>query len=112
MDALMPFLWVAIALLILVLMQRWIHTHLHGLSLLLTGKPDRALYLYALILFPGVLLHELSHWVTARLLGVRTGSFSILPKRQPGGSIQLGYVEYYKSKTLDPVRESLIGGAP
>ncbi len=111
-DALMPFIWVIIALLILVLMQRWIHTHLHGISLLLTGKSDRAVILYALILFPGVLLHELSHWVTARLLGVRTGSFSILPKRQRDGFIQLGYVEYYKGKTLDPVRESLIGGAP
>lgn len=108
----MPFLWVAIALIVLVLLQRWIHTHLHGLSLLLTGKPDRAVYLYAIILFPGVLLHELSHWVTARLLGVRTGSFSVIPKRRLDGSIQLGYVEYYKSSTLDPIRESLIGGAP
>lgn len=108
----MPFLWVAIALIMLVLLQRWIHTHLHGLSLLLTGQPDRAVYLYALILFPGVLLHELSHWVSARLLGVRTGSFSVLPKRRRDGSIQLGYVEYYKSKTLDPIREGIIGGAP
>jgi hypothetical protein len=108
----MPFVWVAIALIILVLLQRWIHTHLHGLSLLVTGRPDRAVYLYALILFPGVLLHELSHYVTAKLLGVRTGSFSVLPKRRPDGSIQLGYVEYYKHKTLDPIRESLVGGAP
>lgn len=108
----MPFLWVAIALIVLILLQRWIHTHLHGLSLLLTGKPNRAVYLYALILFPGVLLHEVSHWVTARLLGVRTGSFSVVPRRQADGSIQLGYVEYYKGKTLDPIRESLIGGAP
>ncbi len=108
----MPFLWVAIALIILVLLQRWIHTHLHGLSLLLTGKPDRAVYLYALILLPGVFLHELSHYVSARLLGVRTGSFSVFPRRKADGSIQLGYVEYYKSKTLDPIRESLIGGAP
>ena len=111
-EAMMPFLWVAIALIILVLLQRWIHTHLHGLSLLLTGRPDRAVYLYAIILFPGVLLHELSHWITATLLGVRTGSFSVVPQRRPDGSIQLGYVEYYKSKTLDPIRESLIGGAP
>jgi hypothetical protein len=111
-NAFMPFLWVAVALIILVLLQRWIHTHLHGLSLLLTGKPDRAIYMYAIILFPGVLLHELSHWVTARVLGVRTGGFSIIPQRRADGSIQLGYVEYYKSRTLDPIRESLIGGAP
>jgi hypothetical protein len=111
-DSLMPFFWVAISLPILLLLQRWIQTHLHGLSLLLTGKPERAVYLYAIILFPGVLLHEMSHWITANLLGVRTGSVSLLPRRGPDGSLQLGYVEYYRSKTLDPVRESLIGGAP
>ena len=108
----MPFIWVAISLPILLLLQRWIQTHLHGISLLLTGKPGRAIYLYAIILFPGVLLHELSHWLTATLLGVRTGSVSLLPRRSPDGSLHLGYVEYYRSKTLDPVRESLIGGAP
>jgi hypothetical protein len=96
----------------LLLLQRWIQTHLHGLSLLVTGKPERAIYLYAIVLFPGVLLHELSHWLTATLLGVRTGSFSVLPRRAPDGTLQLGYVEYYRSKTLDPIRESLVGGAP
>lgn len=111
-DSLMPFIWVAISLPILLLLQRWIQTHLHGLSLLVTGKPERAIYLYAIVLFPGVLLHELSHWLTATLLGVRTGSISLLPRRTPDGSLQLGYVEYYRSKTLDPVRESIIGGAP
>jgi hypothetical protein len=111
-ESLMPIIWVAIALPVLLLLQRWIQTHLHGISLLLTGKPERAMYLYAIILFPGVLIHELSHWVTAKLLGVRTGSLSLLPRRGADGSLQLGYVEYYRSKTLDPVRESLIGGAP
>ncbi|MDX1418227.1 MAG: hypothetical protein R3293_28765 [Candidatus Promineifilaceae bacterium] len=68
--------------------------------------------MYAVILFPGVLIHELSHWITAKLLGVRTGSFSIIPRQNADGTIQLGYVEYYRGKTLDPIRESLIGGAP
>jgi hypothetical protein len=109
---LMPFIWVAIALPVLLLMQRWIHTHLHGIALLLMGKPERAVILYAIVLFPGVLLHEASHWLMATLLGVRTGSFSLLPRSQADGSVQLGYVEYYKGKTLGAFRESLIGGAP
>lgn len=108
----MPIFWVAISLPTLLLMQRWLQTHLHGLSLLLTGNPERAIYLYAILLFPGVLLHEISHWLVATLLGVRTGSMSLLPRRTPDGSLQLGYVEYYRTKTVDPVRESLIGGAP
>ncbi len=108
----MPFVWVAFALVILLIMQRWIHTHLHGLSLLLMGKPERAVILYAIILLPGVFLHELSHWLAATFLGVRTGGFSIIPKMQPDGTVQLGYVEYFKGRTLGPIRESLIGGAP
>lgn len=108
----MPIIWVAIALPVLLLMQRWIHTHLHGLSLLLTGKPARAMIVYAIVLLPGVLLHELSHWFMATLVGVRTGAFSIIPRTQADGNVQLGYVEYYKGRTLGPIRESLIGGAP
>jgi len=108
----MPFIWVAITIPILLVLQRWIHRHLHGVAYLITGKRNWAVILYALILFPGVLLHELSHWLTATILGVRTGSFSVLPKTGADGTIQLGYVEYYKSSRLGPIRESLIGSAP
>lgn len=111
-ETLTPFFWVAVTLPLLLLLQRWIHRHLRGLTYLLTGNMNWAVVAYAIILFPGVLLHELSHWVAALLLRVRTGSISLLPKMQKDGSIQLGYVEYYKGRTLDPVRESLVGGAP
>lgn len=108
----MPFIWVAITIPTLLVLQRWIHRHLHGVAYLITGKRNWAVVLYALVLFPGVLLHELSHWLTATVLGVRTGSFSVLPKTGADGTIQLGYVEYYKSSRVGPIRESLIGSAP
>lgn len=111
-DPLMPFLWAALTLICLLFMQRWIHAHLHGVSLLLVGRPEWAIVVYAVLLFPGVLLHEVSHWLTATLLGVRTGGVSLLPRRQPDGTLQLGYVEYYKGPTVGPIRESLIGAAP
>ncbi|MFQ5421011.1 MAG: hypothetical protein ACE5EY_11700, partial [Anaerolineae bacterium] len=111
-QTLVPILWVAMALPTLLLIQRWIHRHLHGVSLLAAGKAERAVALYALILLPGVLLHEVSHWLMATFVGVRTGSFSLWPRPQADGSVQLGYVEYYKGRTLGPIRESLIGGAP
>lgn len=111
-DPLMPILWAAVSLICLLFMQRWIHAHLHGVSLLLTGRPEWAIILYAVILFPGVLLHEISHWLTARVLGVRTGGISLTPRRLPDGSLQLGYVEYYKGPGVGAIRESLIGGAP
>jgi hypothetical protein len=108
----MPFIWVALAIPILLVVQRWIQTHLGGVALLLTGRSDRAVILYAILMFPGVLLHELSHWFMAKILGVRTGSLSLLPQVQPDGTVQLGYETYYKGQNLGPIRESLVGGAP
>jgi hypothetical protein len=42
-------------------------------------------------------------------LRVRTGRFSVLPEVQPGGQLQLGFVETAKA---DFVRDALIGMAP
>jgi hypothetical protein len=57
---LMPFIWVAITLPILSLLGRWIHRHVHGLAILITSNRSWAVILYAMVLFPGVLLHELA----------------------------------------------------
>lgn len=111
-ETLMPFFWVAVTLPVLLVLQRWIHRHLRGVALLVTGRANWSILVYAIVLLPGVFLHELSHWLTANLLGVRTSTFSLIPKAKPDGSIQLGYVEYYKGRNLGPLRESLIGGAP
>ncbi len=111
-SELMPIILVAIAFPMLLLMQRWVHTRLHELALLIMNNLERATILYALVLLPGVFLHEGSHWLTAKLLGVRTAGFSLIPRRKADGSIQLGYVEYYKTAAVGPIRESLIGGAP
>jgi len=45
----------------------------------------------------------------ARLLGVRTGRFSLLPRPLPNGRLQLGFVE---TQATDWLRETLIGAAP
>jgi hypothetical protein len=56
-----------------------------------------------------VTLHELSHFVMARLLFVRTGRVSLIPRLMGGGRLRLGYVETVRS---DFVRDSLVGLAP
>ncbi len=45
----------------------------------------------------------------AKLLGVRTGKFSLIPQPLPDGHLQLGYVEAAHS---DILRDSLVGAAP
>jgi hypothetical protein len=100
--------WLAATLVLLLLIERWIHRHLQGTMLLFMGDPDVAAVLYALPLLPGILLHELSHAFAAVLLGVRVGRISIRPKRA-GQRIQLGFVPVERT---DVVRASLIGLAP
>jgi hypothetical protein len=103
-----PLLWLAVTLALLLLVERWIHRHLQGVMLLLTGDPQVAVLLYALPLLPGIVLHELSHALAAILLGVRVGRMSIRPQLS-GQRVQLGFVPVEKT---DVLRASLIGLAP
>jgi hypothetical protein len=101
--------WLLFVIPLLWALERQVHQQLQELFALLFGHPDIALMLYTLILLPGVFLHETSHYLMATVLGVRATKFSLWPKRQRNGMLQLGYVEMYK---VDPFRESLIGAAP
>jgi hypothetical protein len=103
-----PLLWLAAAMGLLLLVERWIHRHLQGVMLLFTGNPEMALMLYALPLLPGIFLHEMSHALAAVLLHVRVGNITIRPKLA-GKRIQLGFVPVEET---DAVRSSLIGLAP
>jgi hypothetical protein len=91
------------------LVQRWLHREIQSVFLLLTRRPTVSLGLFSLLFFPGVLLHETSHFVMARLLGVRTAGFSLLPQVLPNGQLRLGYVETVQA---DLVRDAFIGTAP
>ena len=104
----LPLLGLAVTLALLVVLERWIHRHLQGLMLLLTGDREIAVFLYALPLMPGILLHEVSHALMAKLLGVRVGRISVRP-RLADKRIQLGFVPVEET---DPIRGSLIGLAP
>lgn len=101
--------WFAASLVVLIPVQRWMTGCLQRLLVRLLRTPRRALTVYAFLLLPGVTLHEASHWLAARLLGVRATSFSLLPKLTRSGSLRLGYVQ---TEAVDPLRASLIGAAP
>lgn len=107
--ALTSLLWLVLALGPLLLLQRWLHREVQTIFLLLTRRSDLSIALFAVLFFPGVLLHEGSHYLAARLLRVRTGRFSIIPRPLPGGRLQMGYVETAAS---DWLRDTLIGAAP
>lgn len=96
-------------LLPLVFLQRFLHREIQLIFFLITRNKPLTIALFSLIFFPGVVLHETSHFLMAKLLGVRTGKFSVIPQATGDGYLTLGYVETERS---DIVRDSLIGLAP
>ena len=101
--------WFTLALTPLVFLQRLLHREIQAVFLITTRHPGLTIGLFSMLFFPGVLLHELSHFLAAKMLGVRTGGFSLLPQVLPDGRLLLGYVE---TQRTDVVRDSLIGLAP
>lgn len=64
--------------------------------------------LLSFVFLPGVIIHELSHLLTAVILFVPVGDIEFAPKKE-GDSLKLGSVEIGKT---DPVRRSIIGASP
>jgi len=81
-----------------------------GISLLLFGTTRPGLAIYSTIFLPGTIIHELSHWIVAEILQVRTGEITIFPDDSEGSKTQkLGSVV---TERTDPFRGFLIGLAP
>jgi hypothetical protein len=102
-------LWLLVTMVALAIFQRTLHREIQAFFLILTRRPGVTQVLFAIIFLPGVFLHELSHFLTAKLLRVRTGRFSLIPQAQPDGRLRLGYVETAPGGFL---RDALIGIAP
>lgn len=102
-------LWLVGLFVALVFINRWLTEALHRVGFLFSGAHEAAVILYYILLLPGVVLHECSHWLAATLLDVPTKGISLLPQIRSGGQVQLGSVNVSRS---DALRESLIGLAP
>ncbi len=102
-------LWLLLLLGPLLFSQRQLHREFQSVFLLITRRADVSLVLFSIIFLPGVFLHEVSHFLMALLLRVRTGRFSLVPHPMPNGRLQLGYVE---TASVDFFRDALIGLAP
>ena len=103
------FIWFILMLLPLVILQRLLHREIQVVTLLITRNIQLTLAIFSILFFPGVLLHETSHFLMAKILRVKTGKFSVIPKPLSNGRLQMGYVEVEQT---DFIRDSLIGLAP
>jgi hypothetical protein len=93
----------------LIYLPRYLQREIQSIFLLITRQPAISMVLFSLLFLPGVFVHETSHFLMARLLRVKTGKLSLIPKKLENGRIQLGYVE---TASTDFVRDALIGAAP
>jgi len=109
MTQLTGLFWFILMLVPLILLQRLLHREIQAVFLILTRDARLSMGLFSMIFLPGVFLHELSHFLVAKILFIRTGRFSIFPQTLPDGRLQLGYVETARS---DIVRDSLVGAGP
>lgn len=85
----------------------------------ITGNRDWAIYLLAILFFPGTFVHEISHFLVALFLLVPVGELELLPQVQEGGvhphtkrlgvGVKMGSVAIANT---DNLRRFLIGVAP
>lgn len=101
--------WLLVTLGPLIFLQRNLHYQIQAVLFSLTQRADISMVVFSLLFFPGVVLHELSHYVMARLMFVKTGRISLIPQQSNEGQLRLGYVE---ATVCDPVRDTIIGSAP
>jgi len=104
-----PLLWSAAFLVAIWWLTRRLAYYLMAGLYRLTGSQQVAVVTYALLFLPGTLVHEFAHWAMARLLGVKTGGFSVLPRLEKGGEVRLGAVDVRGGGLVE---HTLIGMAP
>jgi len=110
MSLISQFLAFTVVLFALIELGRWVTRQVQTIGWLMTGDVDVTMIAYYLLMFPGILLHELSHFVTARMLGIRVTNFSLGPRRRKNAkTVELGSVSVYSGGTI---RDSLVGVAP
>lgn len=109
-DQFTGLIWFLLMLAPLIAFQRALHRQIQASLYLATGgNAALTMALFSFLFLPGVLLHEISHFIMAKLLFVPTKNFSIIPKMMPEGYLRMGYVEVLET---DIARDSLIGAAP
>ena len=106
----MEYLWyIILELFGLYLISRKLTNQLYHIFFAVFHTRSLALPFLIALLFPGTIIHELSHLFTAEILGVKTGKLTLVPESIKEERVQMGSVELTRT---DPFRRSIIGLAP
>lgn len=98
----------SILFLFIFLLTPHINTIIYQTILLITRSKKLALTFLLILLLPGTIIHELSHFIVATLLFVRTGELTVIPRLEEG-RIKAGSL---KHADTDLLRRTAIGLAP
>lgn len=90
--------------------ERWLHQHIFKVGWLLTNNFQTTTILYYILFLPGILLHELSLWLTAGILNVRAERAIAFPAEQEIGELRLNFIRI--SSRSGAIRYSLAKLAP
>ena len=107
-DAIPTLLALAVTLFIVAQLSRQISLRIQAITAYITRSGDMAMVTVFLLFLPGIIIHEFSHWIVARLLGLHPSRFRVWPTRQ-GGYIGLGSVSIRSGGMW---LDSLVGLAP
>ena len=111
MTPLAIYIWAVASFLLVRATWRWIAKHLLLCGYALTHNQKGAVLIHAVLILPGTILHELSHWLACKLLGVQTMGISIFPSLDAQVNGVRGWVKS-NGYQVGAVRRSLIGAAP
>lgn len=103
-----PFILIFSEIILLYFVSQKIHRLNARLLITLTKNAKITIWLMSLIFFLGTFIHELSHLLTAQLLGVATGKMKLTPSLD-AENLVLGSVQIEK---VGGIKRLLIGVAP
>lgn len=103
------FLIFLIELSILFFLSKSLTKTLSQALLFITKSRRVTITVIALLFFPGVVIHELAHLLTAGILFVPVGDIELTPQIRENGEVRLGSVAIAKT---DHIRRMIIGIAP
>ncbi len=108
-NLLTPWFLLAVTVILLVYVEKWIHSHLYGVGWLLTDDKKSATALYYVLLLPGVFVHEFAQYLVAGALNIKIKRVIAWPEAQDDGTLRLDFVQIKKAGR---VSTAIIGAAP
>ncbi|CAG1008126.1 hypothetical protein ANRL4_03845 [Anaerolineae bacterium] len=109
LNLLTPWITLIAVSYLLVSVRTWILRHIFGVSWLASSERNLAVIVYLLVLLPGVLLREISRYLTAGIVRIAPAFVTLTPNVGDDGIIDIRFVHFI---VLNPVYAALIALAP